>query len=135
MATGGRDQAVPSSQGYNPSRANGGNGPLQGPQQYPQAGHQQTGSQDWEATGGLSPSQQLAVQELTEMGFDSRQAQVCHPSLGCRETVFLFLSMLTHRADTLVLSVKAVSLCLSIMILLGGRSHCPWTPLTMWQVI
>ncbi|KAL0054820.1 hypothetical protein WJX82_002841 [Trebouxia sp. C0006] len=74
-AAGGRDQAVPSSQGYNPARANGGNGSLQGPQQYLQGGHQQTGSQDWEATGGLSPSQQQAVQELTEMGFDSRQAQ------------------------------------------------------------
>ena len=76
MATGGRDQAVPSSQGYSPARANGGNGSLQGPQQFPQGSHQQTGSQDWEATGGLSPSQQQAVQELTEMGFDSRQAQV-----------------------------------------------------------
>ncbi len=89
MATGGRDQAVSSSQGYNPARANGGNGSLQGPQQYPQGGHQQTGSQDWEATGSLSPSQQQAVQELTEMGFDSRQAQVCHPSHGCRETILL----------------------------------------------
>lgn len=74
-AAGGRDQAVPSSQGYSPDRANGGNGSLQGPQQYPQGGHQQTGSLDWEATGGLSPSQQQAVQELTEMGFDSRQVQ------------------------------------------------------------
>lgn len=74
--SGGRDQAVSSSQGYSPNAANGGAGSLQGPQQYRQQGPQQAAPQDWEATGGLSPSQQQAVQELTEMGFDPRQSQV-----------------------------------------------------------
>ena len=77
MASGGRDQAVSSSQGYSPNGANGGAGSQgQGPQQYRQQGPQQTAPQDWEATGGLSPSQQQAVQELTDMGFDPRQSQV-----------------------------------------------------------
>ena len=32
--------------------------------------------QDWEASGGLSPSQHQAVQELSALGFDARQSQV-----------------------------------------------------------
>lgn len=74
----------PNSQGqYNPAQAYSGNGSLQGPQQYPpQQGAQQTGGSDWEATGGLSPSQQQAVQEMTALGFGAQQSQVCtfcHP--------------------------------------------------------
>ena len=75
--------AGPSSQGYSPSASMGGNGSLQAPQQYPQpTSHQQPSpqNQNWEATGGLSPSQQQAVQELSEMGFDARQSQVHIPA-------------------------------------------------------
>ena len=75
--------AGPSSQGYSPSASMGGNGGLQAPQQYPQpTSHKQPSpqNQNWEATGGLSPSQQQAVQELSEMGFDARQSQVHIPA-------------------------------------------------------
>lgn len=82
--SGGAPPAGPSSQGYNPAQAHSGNGSLQGPQQHPQQGQQypqqhpqQGAQQDWEATGGLSPSQQQAVQELTALGFESRHSQVC----------------------------------------------------------
>ena len=88
---GGPGGMTASSQGSTPAQAYAGNGGLQGPQQYPQQGQgypQQGGQQgpggDWEATGGLSPSQQQAVQELTALGFDSRQSQVScqlHPLL------------------------------------------------------
>lgn len=83
--------AVSSSQGYNPATPATSNGSLQGPQQYPQQYPQQQfeggqgpqqypqqqfgGGQDWQTTGGLSPSQQQAVQELTALGFDARQSQ------------------------------------------------------------
>ena len=87
----GPPQVGPSSQGYNPAQASG-NGGLQGPQQYSQQGQQypqqapqQTGGNDWEATGGLSPSQQQAVQEMTALGFGAPQCQVwllcSHPFL------------------------------------------------------
>ena len=66
---GGSGGASPSSQGYNPAQAYAGNGNLQG--------SQQGGSNDWEATGGLSPSQQQAVQELSDLGFNPQQSQVC----------------------------------------------------------
>ena len=76
----GPPQVGPSSQGYNPAQAYSGNGSLQGPQQYPQQAPQQpqqTGGNDWEATGGMSPSQQQAVQEMTALGFSAQQSQVC----------------------------------------------------------
>ena len=79
-STGGPPQLVsPNSQGqYNPAQAYSGNGGRQGPQQYPpQQGAQQMGVNDWEATGGLSPSQQQAVEEMTALGFGAQQSQVC----------------------------------------------------------
>lgn len=72
----GAPHAGPSSQGVNPAPAYSGNGGFEGPQQGPQ----QAGGNDWEATGGLSPSQQQAVQEMTALGFSPQQCQVCRPT-------------------------------------------------------
>ena len=85
----GAPQVGPSSQGYNPAQAHSGNGGLQGTQQYPQQEPQQIGANDWEATGGMSPSQQQAVQEMTALGFSAQQSQVwllCSPAFLLRVT-------------------------------------------------
>lgn len=73
LVRGGADPAGPvsSSQELNSAPAYSGNGGLQGPQQ--------AAGGDWEATGGLSPSQQQAVEEMTALGFAPQQCQVRSP--------------------------------------------------------
>ena len=99
----GPPQLGPSSQGYSPAQAYSGSGSLQGPQQGQQHS-QQTGSADWEATGGMSPSQQQAVQEMTALGFSAHQSQawlLCSPPL-----------LLVLPVSTVHWSSRSVSACI-----------------------